>query len=69
MAEDEIKRSDASNASRMHEQFGVEWGDPALFDMVLNMDRLTVDTAVQQIKSNFALREIKSTVAIPVSDD
>jgi len=27
------------------------------------------NVAVQQIKSNFALREIKSTVAIPVPED
>jgi cytidylate kinase len=61
VAEDEIKRSDAANAARMHEQFGVEWGEPALFDAVLNMDRLTVDTAVRQIASLVARPEFEPT--------
>jgi len=51
LAENEIRRSDHANAARMHEQFGVNWGDPVLFDMVLNTDRLSVDTCVQQIKA------------------
>ena len=40
MAEAEIKRSDHANATRMHEQFGVNWGDPVLFDLVERL-RLT----------------------------
>jgi cytidylate kinase len=63
MAEDEIKRSDEANASRMHEQFGVAWGDPVLFDLVINMDRIGVDTAVQQIKSLLARPEFAETDA------
>jgi hypothetical protein len=35
----------------MHEQFGVNWGDPVLFDLVLNTDRLSVDTCVAQIRA------------------
>jgi cytidylate kinase len=50
LAEAEIRRSDQSNATRMHEQFGVNWGDPVHFDLVLNTERLSVDTCVQQIK-------------------
>jgi cytidylate kinase len=63
IAENELERSDAANASRMHDQFGVEWGDPALFDAVLNMDRLSVDTAVQQIKSLVARPEFAETLS------
>ena len=63
IAVNELERSDAANASRMHEQFGVEWGNPSLFDAVLNMDRLTVDTAVQQIKSLVARPEFAQTQA------
>ena len=33
----------------MHEQFGVNWGDPLLYDMVLNTDRMSVDSCVQKI--------------------
>lgn len=63
LAEAEIRRSDQANAARMHEQFGVEWGDPSLFDMVLNTDRLSVDTCVQQIKGLLARPEFAETDA------
>jgi cytidylate kinase len=61
LAENEIRRSDHANATRMHEQFGVNWGDPVLFDMVLNTERLSVDTCVQQIKSLLARPEFAET--------
>jgi cytidylate kinase len=63
LAEKEIQRSDESNASRMNEQFGVTWGDPGLFDMVLNTERLSVDTCVQQIKALLARPEFAETPA------
>ena len=62
-AEAEIRRSDHANATRMHEQFGVDWGDPVLFDLVLNTDRLSVDTCVQQIKVLLARPEFAETEA------
>jgi cytidylate kinase len=61
VAENEIRRSDHANATRMHEQFGVNWGDPVLFDTVLNTERLSVDTCVQQIKSLLARPEFAET--------
>jgi cytidylate kinase len=61
LAENEIKRSDQSNATRMHEQFGVNWGDPVHFDMVLNMDRISIDSAVQMIKALLARPEFAET--------
>ena len=63
LAEAEIRRSDHANATRMHDQFGVDWGDPVLFDMVLNADRLSVDTCVQQIKALLARPEFAETEA------
>jgi hypothetical protein len=45
----------------MHEQFGVNWGDPVLFDLVLNTDRLSVDTCVQQIKALLLRPEFAET--------
>ncbi|MDM0076023.1 cytidylate kinase family protein [Variovorax sp. J2P1-59] len=48
-AEAEIRRSDQAHASRMHEQFGVTWGDPLLYDLVLNTDRVSVQSCVEQI--------------------
>ena len=62
-AEAEIKRSDEANAARMHDQFGVNWGDPVLFDLVLNTDRLSVDSCVQQIKALLARPEFAETDA------
>lgn len=61
LAANEIRRSDHANATRMHEQFGVDWGDPVLFDMVLNTERLTVDACVQQIKALLARPEFAET--------
>ncbi len=63
LAEAEIRRSDQANAARMHEQFGVDWGDPGLFDMVLNMDRISVDSAVGQLRTLAARPEFAETVA------
>ena len=48
-AEAEIRRSDHAHAVRMHDQFGVTWGDPLLFDLVLNTDRLSIDSCVEMI--------------------
>ena len=48
-AQAEVRRSDDAHASRMHAQFGVKWGDPLLFDLVLNTDRVSIDSCVAQI--------------------
>jgi len=62
-AEAEIRRSDQAHAARMHEQFGVTWGDPLLYDLVLNAERLSVDSCVQQIKALVARPEFAETPA------
>lgn len=49
-AEHEIRRSDHAHASRMQQQFGITWGDPVLYDLVLNTDRLSVHSCVEQIR-------------------
>lgn len=48
-AEAELRRSDAAHASRMNAQFGVTWGDPLLYDMVLNTERVSVDSCADQV--------------------
>lgn len=63
VAEAEIQRSDQANASRMHQQFGVEWNQPVLFDLVLNTDRLSVDSCVHLIKAVLARPEFAETEA------
>ena len=49
-AEAEVRRSDNAHASRMHDQFGVTWGDPQLYDLVINTDRISVESCVEQIR-------------------
>jgi len=60
-AEAEIRRSDAAHSTRMHHQFGVTWGDPVLYDLVLNTDRLSVDTCVEQIMQLAGRPEFQET--------
>lgn len=60
-AEEEIRRSDHAHASRMHQQFGVTWGDPVLYDLVLNTDRLSVHSCVEQIRQLAARPEFQES--------
>ena len=60
-AEAEIRRSDHAHATRMHEQFGVTWGDPLLYDLVLNTDRVSVEGCVEQIRLLVARPEFAET--------
>jgi cytidylate kinase len=60
-AEAEVRRSDNAHASRMNAQFGVTWGDPLLYDMVLNTERISVDGAVEQILQLAGRAEFQET--------
>ena len=60
-AEAEIRRSDQAHAARMNEQFGVTWGDPVLYDLVLNTDRISVDSCVEQIRALASRPEFAET--------
>lgn len=62
-AESEIRRSDHAHATRMQQQFGVTWGDPILYDLVLNTDRLTVPTCVEMIRQLCGRPEFQETQA------
>lgn len=57
----ELRRSDAAHAHNMRQRFGVSWGDPLLYDLVLNTDRLSVSGCVDQIKSLLSLPEFHET--------
>jgi cytidylate kinase len=57
----ELRRSDAAHTHNMHQRFGVTWGDPLLYDLVLNTDRLSVAGCVDQIKALLALPEFQET--------
>ena len=62
-AEAEVRRSDHAHASRRHAQFGVTWGDPQLDDLVINMERIGVDSAAAQILALAARPEFQETAA------
>jgi len=57
----EVRRSDEAHATRMHDLFGVTWGDPLLYDLVLNTDRLSIDTCVAQIQHMASRPEFEET--------
>jgi len=62
-AEDEIRRSDRAHAARMQAQFGVTWGDPLLYDLVLNTDRVSVESCAAQIAALSRRPEFAETEA------
>jgi cytidylate kinase len=60
-AETEVRRSDAAHAARMNAQFGVTWGDPLLYDLVLNTDRISVESCALQVQALAARPEFQET--------
>jgi cytidylate kinase len=60
-AESEVRRSDTAHAARMNALFGVTWGDPLLYDLVLNTERLSIDTCVAQIVALAGAPEFQET--------
>jgi cytidylate kinase len=46
---DAIEKSDRERGAFIKMAFGVDWEDPELYDLVLNMDKLTPDSAVETI--------------------
>ncbi|SDD75352.1 Cytidylate kinase [Variovorax sp. CF079] len=60
-AEAELRRSDQAHASRMNDQFGVTWGDPVLYDLVLNTDRVSVESCVEQVRQLASRPEFAET--------
>jgi cytidylate kinase len=49
LARREIEQDDQARHTRMSEHFGVNWGDPTLYDITLNTDRIPVETCVAQV--------------------
>jgi cytidylate kinase len=44
-----VRHSDREKHGRTRYLYDVDWGDPALYDLVLNTEKLTVDAAVEVI--------------------
>ncbi|HET7728775.1 MAG TPA: cytidylate kinase family protein [Usitatibacter sp.] len=49
LARREIEADDAARAARMGEMFNVTWGDPTLYDLTLNTERISIPTCVEQV--------------------
>jgi cytidylate kinase len=62
-AEAEIRRSDNAHAAKIHAQFGVTWGDPLSYDLVINTDRISVESAAAQIRHLAGRPEFQGTDA------
>jgi cytidylate kinase len=49
LARREIELDDAARAARMGEHFNVTWGDPTLYDLTLNTERIPIASCVDQV--------------------
>jgi len=49
LARREIQVDDAARAARMGEAFDVKWGDPTLYDLTLNTERVPIAQCVEQV--------------------
>ncbi len=49
LARHEIELDDVARSSRMGEHFNVTWGDPTLYDITLNTQRVPIATCVEQV--------------------
>ncbi len=49
LARREIEIDDAARAARMGEHFNVDWGDPTLYDLTLNTERIPIPVCVDQV--------------------
>jgi cytidylate kinase len=58
-----IRRDDTERAGRMRYLYEVDLTDPALYDLVINTEKLTVPTAVEMIAGSVGRAELKTTDA------
>jgi cytidylate kinase len=62
-AADFVRRDDAEKNGRMRYLYEVDLGDPALYDMTVNMEHVTTDAVVQMIESAARRPELATTEA------
>jgi cytidylate kinase len=49
LARHEIEIDDAARANRMGEHFNVTWGDPTLYDLTLNTERVSIAACIEEV--------------------
>jgi cytidylate kinase len=54
-----LRRSDRDSAGFIHSFFDMDWDDPALYDLVINTQKISVDTAVEIILKSSRSPEIQ----------
>lgn len=60
---DEIERSDEAHAAAMQRRFHVKWGDPLLYDLTLNTERVSIASCVEQVIALTRRPEFQETPA------
>ena len=55
-----LRRSDRDSAGFIRSFFDVDWDDPTLYDMVVNTQKLSVDTAVKMILESVRSPEVEA---------
>ena len=61
LARREIEVDDAARAGRMGEHFNVTWGDPTLYDLTLNTERVSIPACVDEVVSLVRSRDFQET--------
>ena len=61
LARREIEQDDAARAARMGEHFNVTWGDPTLYDLTLNTERVAIPTCVDEVVALARAPEFQET--------
>ncbi|HYC38264.1 MAG TPA: cytidylate kinase family protein [Usitatibacter sp.] len=63
LARHEIEADDGARSARMGEAFGVSWGEPRLYDLTLNTDRIAIPTCVDHVVRLVRSPEFQETPA------
>ena len=61
LARHEIEVDDAARSARMGEHFNVTWGDPTLYDLTLNTERVSTATCVEEVVKLAKAKEFTET--------
>ena len=61
LARHEIEVDDQARASRMGEHFNVTWGDPTLYDLTINTERVSIPTCVEEVVKLVQAPEFRET--------
>jgi cytidylate kinase len=61
LARHEIEVDDQARSSRMGEHFNVTWGDPTLYDLTLNTERISIAACVEEVVKLVQAPEFRET--------